>query len=436
MKTNHKILIIGQPFTNNSGGGITLTNLFSGWEKDKIAVACSPWLLSNNIDTSLCDTYYQLGHKEHKWIFPFNLMAHKYFSGIVKIYDAIINNKTSSRSNLRVRIIMDYFYPLLRYIGLYHGLSRTELSNDFCNWVNDFKPDIIYAQAAFRHDVQFCVHVHNYLKKPLIFHMMDDWPSLIGNRGLFKKYWHKKIDNEFRILLGKATLLLSISDSMSQEYKKRYGKDFHVFHNSIDIEFWKKHQRIDYTMGNSPTILYAGRTGLGINASLENIAKAVQYLNKELNLGIKLKLQIAENLSWIDNYSCIECNSFVSYKDLPKVFSEADFLILPYDFSEESIKFVQYSMPTKAPEYMISGTPIIIFAPEATAIVKYAKEYQWAKLVTTNNVNELAKVIMELLKNKEERQEIGQNAIRIAEERHNSIKVTNDFRNLLCLQDQ
>ena len=29
-----KVLILNQPFNNVSGGGITLSNLFKGWEKD------------------------------------------------------------------------------------------------------------------------------------------------------------------------------------------------------------------------------------------------------------------------------------------------------------------------------------------------------------------------------------------------------------------
>jgi hypothetical protein len=36
-----KVLIFGQPFNNKHGGGITLSNLFSGWDKDKIAVAAT-----------------------------------------------------------------------------------------------------------------------------------------------------------------------------------------------------------------------------------------------------------------------------------------------------------------------------------------------------------------------------------------------------------
>ena len=121
-------------------------------------------------------------------------------------------------------------------------------------------------------------------------------------------------------------------------------------------------------------------------------------------------------------------NSFVSYNDLPKVFSEADFLLLPYDFSEISIKYIKYSMPTKAPEYMVSGTPIIIFAPEVTAVAKYAMEYNWAKVITDDDVSEISGAIKQLIQNKDLREQIAQNAIAIAEKNHNSVTVTNQFK--------
>lgn len=427
-----KVLIIGQPFNNNTGGGITLTNLFSGWDKDKIAVACSGYLLHNYVDTKVCNTYYQLGSEEHSMVFPFNLLKHKYFSGLVKFSDQNTHNPSIPRYSLRRKILMDYFWPFMNYIGLFYSISRTELSKNFTNWLNEFSPDIIYAQASSREAVLFCTYVYDYLKKPLIFHMMDDWPALVGTKGLFRKYWHRRIDKEFRILIGKAAFLMSISDYMAHEYKKRYGKDFVTFHNPVKIEFWKNHQRIDYALGDHPTILYAGRTGLGIDSSLETIAKAVQFINYVHKIPIRFIMQVEKAPSWNGKYSCTECKSFIPYNDLPKVFSEVDFLILPYDFTRESIKYIQYSMPTKAPEYMISGTPIIIFAPNETAVVKYAKEYNWAKIVTTNNMNDLAEVILHLIHDKESRREIGANAKRIAEEIHNATKVRSNFKALLC----
>ena len=139
-------------------------------------------------------------------------------------------------------------------------------------------------------------------------------------------------------------------------------------------------------------------------------------------------MQTQKKPSWINNYKCVEHNSYIAYENLPQVFSAADFLVLPYDFSHKSIKYIKYSMPTKAPEYMISGTPIIIFAPAVTAIVKYADEYNWAKVITENNVIEIANAIKQLIKSKELRQQIAQNAINLAENNHNSIYVTDQFK--------
>ena len=219
---------------------ITLSNLFNGWDRDKLAVACYGVFLLDNIDTNVCNTYYQLGHKEHKWRFPFNLLQRKYYSGILKFDEKRIQNMTIAKSKLRDKIIMDFFFPILKYTGLFHYIYKTDLSIDFCNWLIDFNPDIIYDQATTRDAVLFCQSVHSYLNKPLIFHMMDDWPSTISYKGLFKNYWLRKIDYEFRLLLDRATILMSISDEMAHEYKIRYNKNFVTFHNAIDIEFWKK----------------------------------------------------------------------------------------------------------------------------------------------------------------------------------------------------
>ena len=47
MNNYPRILIIGPPFNNFTGGGITLSNLFKGWPKDRIAVASKDLVLSH-----------------------------------------------------------------------------------------------------------------------------------------------------------------------------------------------------------------------------------------------------------------------------------------------------------------------------------------------------------------------------------------------------
>jgi glycosyltransferase involved in cell wall biosynthesis len=426
-----KVLIIGQPFNNYTGGGITLTNLFNGWDRDKLAVAC-PGDGLNNLNLHICNNYYQLGEKEKKWVFPFNFLQRKFKSGELNLNDTQTNFTVQKHLSIR-KILVDYFFfPFLRYIGLFHTVSKTELSDSFSKWLSSFKPDILYIQVAKREDILFSQNLQSYLKIPMIIHNMDDWPSIISANGFLKKYWHQKIDKEFRELIDQASLLMSISEDMAAEYKRRYGRTFLPFHNSINISFWKEYQKNNYELNNPPTILYAGRIGMGINSSLKLIAKAIKNINKELGLKIKFILQTKEKSKWFDNYDCVVHKPFIPYSDLPKTFSEADLLILPYDFSKESIKFIQYSMPTKVPEYMISGTPIIIFAPRRTAIVSYAKKFEWAIPVTDSNSSELAKTIKFIIQNKTVRETISTNAKQFAEANHNTLIVNLKFREAIC----
>jgi len=66
-----------------------------------------------------------------------------------------------------------------------------------------------------------------------------------------------------------------------------------------------------------------------------------------------------------------------------------------------------------------------------TAIVKYAKKYKWAKVITENNISVISGAIKQLIENKEMRRQIAQNAIKTAEKNHNSIDVTNQFRKVI-----
>src|SRR5690606_2251226 len=141
--------IVGQPFNNETGGGITLSNLFEGWPKDRIAVLCSGYLINQNTDFNTCGTYYQIGKKEHKWVFPFNLFKKKYYSGPL---DRQENATASSPINSpvtgwRKKIILKYFYPTLEYLGLYDLFSSFSLSPELADWIGKYDPDVIYAQA-------------------------------------------------------------------------------------------------------------------------------------------------------------------------------------------------------------------------------------------------------------------------------------------------
>jgi glycosyltransferase involved in cell wall biosynthesis len=428
-----KVLIIGQTFNKKDGGGVTMSNLFKGWPKDKLAVASNANLHSD-LDTSVCNTYYQLGYKNKLHPFPLNIILPKIKCGQITLAGSSSEQtkEVQTVKSGRYKAIYSNLEKALHFLGLYNIFYKLKVTPEFAVWIKEYNPDIIYSQLATLELISFTGVIHDLIKKPVVIHMMDDWPSTISETGLFKNFWHKKIDKEFRLLLHKTTLLLSISDAMAQEYKIRYSKNSVTFHNPIEIGFWKSYQRNNYQLSAVPVILYAGRIGTGIETALETMANAIDRVNKMFSMQVKFVLQTKDKPVWIEKYKCAEYKTPVAYSELPKIFAEADFLYLPYDFSAASIKFIQYSMPTKAPEYMVSGTPIIMFAPQETALVKAAQAGNWAKVVTQNDIDKLSEAIRQLLTDEAERKQITLNAVKIAETKFNSETVRDNFREIIA----
>ncbi len=77
------------------------------------------------------------------------------------------------------------------------------------------------------------------------------------------------------------------------------------------------------------------------------------------------------------------------------VIREYDFLILPISFLSDEALFAKYSMPTKLSDYMASGVPIIMIAPDGIAISNFFKENNCGFII---NFNDKALIEKELIK--------------------------------------
>jgi len=433
-----KVLIVGNQFDIRSGGGITMTNLFFGWDKNNIAVASS---VINNPDFSVCEKYYRIGDQEFERRFPFSFGSRKHDlkSGIVLKNNDLnklsfsINKKTSKLTKIK-----DY---ILDFTGQIHRRRRLVVSKEFSKWIRDFAPDIIYSQLSSYELIQFITVIQSKLMKPVVLHMMDDWPVSISSKqkGIFKLYWAHRIDIELRDLFKKANVLMSISESMSEAYYTRYNQTFIPFHNPITIKDWLPHSKKDWSIKDVFKILYAGRIGTANNKSILFISNVIERIKES---GIKIKLDIyttdanSELAAVIREMSGVEVKDAVQYSSMPSLLSSYDLLFLPLDFDKEGIKFARYSMPTKASEYMISGTPILVFADTQTALVKHALKYKWAYVVSENSKEKLQMAITELYMDQELRKTLGSRAKEFALINYNSEKIRENFKNAILNHSQ
>lgn len=259
---------------------------------------------------------------------------------------------------------------------------------------------------------------------------MDDWPATIGTNTLFSNHWNKRINSEFRTLLNISYCRIAISEAMASEYKTRFGGEWTFFHNPIDFNFWNKSVKKSYDNNESFTLLYSGRLTQGIDNTIQKIALCIDELIESESFNIKLKIQSNTRPEWVENYKSILFSYYIEYDLLPELYSSVDLLLLPYDFKGSGFDFIRLSMPTKAAEYMASGTPILLIAPKSTALSQYSKKYNWGYVINSDEIVDIKKGIMDLYLNKDLRSQIGEKGIEIARNRHSIDNVQDAFQSL------
>lgn len=428
-----RVLIYGQSFNRSTGGGITLSNLFKDWPVDKIAVIGTRFSLRNST-ADICKIYYQLGKAERKWLFPLSILQKHHPSGLKEIIERPDGKLVAANIDEDWGIIGAAHHTLLQRLGLSHLLVRTRLSSKLISWIGSYQPELLYFQVSTRETVLFATELIDYFKIPVAIHMMDDWPSTISLSGFLKDFWSQRIDHEFRALLEKSNTFLSISEAMSTEYLERYNKKFIPFHNPIELSERSQNAIESREEAGKFRFLYMGRIG---NANAHSI----------LSFALSLSTTILEDKEvffhvYTPDFDCDTSRTLtgmrntmvfrpVKHESVYTLLREYDVLLLPLDFTESGIKFAKFSIPTKASEYMISGTPVLVFAPRETAVSRFFNANECGYCLSADNDFAIKNAIKTLVHDHAYRVRIGTNAIKVASTLFDGRMVRQKFQNLL-----
>ncbi len=397
-KRYRKVLVIGQAFHYKSGGGVTISNLFRGWDKSKLFA-----IISDRETTSkdVCNKYYKLNYKERN--------RKIFWRYVNKDQNTKINNQLSNgKSSTFKSYLKKYLLIILTYFGINHLFKKYYFSNQLKNWLLDIgKIDVIYAQYSDFASMKFAYEMANYLNKPIIIHFMDDWirsgavtnvktayyESLISR--IFWRIFYRRL---FKKLLKISSARICISEAMSIEYKKRYKMNFKWVHNYIDLQNWNN--RTTSNSSHEFNISYFGRIGIKNLESFELLCKAV---NKIKLIKINILVYTSDSLilsNLLAKYPFLKMLPYLNQKDYKNAVYSSSALFLPLSFSKKGLKYVKYSMPTKFPEFLISGVPIILFASEETAVAKFCIKTKSALVISEKSETELSKKIKKLIESK------------------------------------
>jgi len=429
-----RVLIFGQPFSESSGGGITLTNLFKGWPKDRLASTFIAWD-NSSFNTNICDNYYIIGCAEHRWKFPLNLIKRPFpVSGHVSIkVEPDIPFKT--QKPFFRKALSNLINPILRWGGLYNLASKVSLSGSLKTWIKIFNPDLLYLQVSTLEGIDFASQLIEFCSVPSVLHMMDDWPSTLGRNIFLLNFWNKRVNREFESLLKRIDLCLAISDAMAIEYEKRYGRQFVAFHNPVEIgDLITKDATLTESDVFSFRVLYMGRIGTANRNSIISFARAISGRNshgKEIKFDLFSKDFNEPSLKCLNKLKAVHLKKPVSHDQVPALLSEYDLLLLPLDFTVNAIRFSRFSIPTKAAEYMASGTPVLVLAPGETAILRFFIENNCGFTLTRCSHSDIQTTVDYIVENKELRKQLSKNAIYIAKEKFEAKIVRTRFQDAL-----
>lgn len=418
------LLVSPNVFNPFSGGGLTLTNLFRGWPRDRIATLHSERL---PLENSICDRNFELGTDAIRLTMPFTESVRSWLRRRAATGDRGIGNRMGTARYLRwIRTVVGDGFP-----------ESVRLPPALVEWVTSFSPQVLYTLLGSLTYIRLVSLLRTRFKIPVVIHMMDDWPEHLHRRGVFGPWLRRQMLREFEALVKSAEVRLGICDEMCEEYASRYGVSFMAFHNTIEEAKWTHSAKKECVATTPFHIVYYGTiVEVAQLHSLMDVGWATAGLR---SAGLNVEFWVHTQHYSLQQYgsvlrSCpgITIGPKIIKDDFISVITKADLLVLPVNFDEQSIRYLRLSFPTKLPAYMASGTPILAYGPPEMAQIRYLTGAGSAHVVTQRSREALASAIQRLMADLDYRTQIGRRAQMLALERHDAAKVRPAFQTVLA----
>ncbi len=415
------LVVTGNNFNLVTGGGITLTNLFRGWPADRIANVHDD---ATPVDRTVCRNFYRLTEKEIRWVWPFSLVRSSY-----NHFKRLSGRQHHSAGGQGISAATSPIDVARRVIGD-SVPKRACLTKNFTAWVNEFRPTLLYGHLGSLEQIDLARHLAKRWAIPLVVHMMDDWPAVLHTRGLLGPFVGPILRRELKATLGEAVTRLGICEEMCEEYRQRYGYLFLPFQNALDMERWLPYARTTWKAGVPFVVRYVGSiVPDGQRESLRDLARAIAKLSDEgtaIQLWIHSPLHEAAYLRELSS-SAVRVEGPPDPDSIAALLAGTDLLTIPYNFDARSARYIRLSLPTKAPAYMISGTPILVYAPGDVATARYAAREGWGYVVASQGEKPLLLALRTLMQNESLREQLGRRAQQVALARHDASVVRPAF---------
>jgi glycosyltransferase involved in cell wall biosynthesis len=220
---------------------------------------------------------------------------------------------------------------------------------------------LVYAFIYSTNCLTYASWIANQRNLPLIVHLADHCPS-------FEK-------NPIFYIIKNCAKLICITEDMRSKYESMLGrKDIEVLHNGAESNCYRipLPSSPPFNDKNPFTLCFLGGLFSHLHGEcIEDIIAAILILRKEipwLKFDLYGQIQPRNFLSERLKTSGVTHHGVVMPLDKKyEIMEQAHCFLIPSSFKSENHENYRYSFPTKLPELIASGRPIISYGPSNTA---------------------------------------------------------------------
>ncbi len=419
-----RVLVISHNvFSKNTSMGKTMSTFFSGWNKKDIAQL---YFHSEIPTNDICVNYYKFTD-----IDAFKSIFLRRHDGQVLSEKDIQGERRDSTNTGKLTKVYNFGRKRL---SITYGLRdamwniASWQSKSFMKWLRSFNPEIIFfASGDYEFSYLIALKLANILNVPLVTCCFDDYYLFNKNENsLLGRIRHNSFMRSVKKTMNRSSYIFTVNDLMSEAYVKLFHKECPVLYTATNMK--AQVSEVQQRSG----ISYLGGLGLERDKQLVDIGLTLKEIDsKEIPHFIDVYSgetdpSLLKNMK-LENG--ILFHGSVSQNEVSKIIAKSMAVIHTESFNNIIKKRVMYSLSTKIPDSIASGTCLLAYGPPEVASIDYLIRNNAAFVAT--NKEELKSRIKEIFLTKEKRVLITSNAIKLANKNHDKNRIPKLVREVL-----
>ena len=236
-----------------------------------------------------------------------------------------------------------------------------------------------------------------------------------------------------RPILRAARSVWSISPSLAEEFRQRFGVESRVMAHCVDVSAYSRGRHGERARAEDFRLLYTGTIYGAQAGALRNTLRAIQTdQDRRMELWVYTNERAEALAAFGIHGPGLYVQRQVPVEAMPELLGTADALVLPLSFDDDQRAIVETALPTKTADYLASGVPLLVHAPPYASISRLARAEGWGLVVDDPDPQCLYSSLRRLGDDAALRRDLVDRALQMAAVRHDIAPCRAMFYDSLC----